>query len=65
MLYLVSLGAEALGPVKARCVGECQGGEVGVSQWVWCTLIEAGGGGRGGWGGVAEGKPEKGITFEM
>ena len=30
------MGGEALGPVKARCpsVGECQGGEVGVGEWV-------------------------------
>jgi hypothetical protein len=31
------MGGEAFGPVKARCssVGEGQGGEAGVSGWVW------------------------------
>jgi hypothetical protein len=31
-----SMGGEALGPVKAQCpcVGECQGGVVGVGGWV-------------------------------
>ena len=31
-----SVGGEALGPVKARypSVGQCQGGEVGVGEWV-------------------------------
>jgi hypothetical protein len=31
-----SMGGEALGPVKAQCpsVGECQGGEVGVGEWL-------------------------------
>ena len=40
----MSMGEEALGPVKAQClsVGECEGGEVGVGGWV-NTLIEAGG----------------------
>ena len=30
------MGGEALGPVEAQCpsVGECQGGEVGVGEWV-------------------------------
>lgn len=30
------MGREALGPGKAQCpsVGECQGGEVGVSGWL-------------------------------
>lgn len=33
---LASMGEEALGPVKAPCpsVGECQGGEAGVGEWV-------------------------------
>ena len=39
------MGGEALGPGKAPCssVGECQGEEAGVGEWV-STLIEAGGG---------------------
>ena len=59
------MGREALGPVKAQCpsVGECQGREVGVGRWVGSTLIEAGGGGW--YMGFLEGKPRKGITFEM
>jgi hypothetical protein len=51
------MGREALGPVKVLCpsIEECQGQEAGV-----CGL-----GRRGrGWG-FSEGKPEKGITFEM
>ena len=34
--YLVSMGEEALGPVKAQCpsVGEYQAMEVGVDEWV-------------------------------
>ena len=50
------MGGEALDPVKALCpsVGECQGQEAGVGG-----LVEAGG------GGFSEGKPGKGITFEM
>jgi hypothetical protein len=53
------MGEEALGPVKARCpsVGECQGQEAGVGGLV-CVY---GGGNRG----FSEGKPGKGITFEM
>ena len=50
------MGGEALGPVKVLCssVGECQGQEAGV-------------GGLGGKRdrGFLEGKPGKGITFEM
>jgi hypothetical protein len=32
----VSMREEALGPVKARCptVGKCQGGKVGVGEWL-------------------------------
>jgi hypothetical protein len=43
-------------------VGECQGSEVGVCEWV-STLMEAGevGGDRR----FGEGKPGRGITFEM
>jgi hypothetical protein len=39
------MGGEALGPLEARCpsVGECQGSEVEVGEWV-STLIEARGG---------------------
>jgi hypothetical protein len=49
------MGGEALGPVKALCtsVGECQGQEAGVGK-----LVSRG-------RGFSEGKPEKGITFEM
>jgi hypothetical protein len=34
--YLASMGDEALGSVKVQCpsLGECQGGEVGVGEWV-------------------------------
>jgi hypothetical protein len=44
----VSIGEEALVPMKAGCpfVGEFEGREVGVSGWE-NTLIEAGGGGKG------------------
>jgi hypothetical protein len=54
------MGREALGPVKALCpsVGKCQGQEVGVGG-----LVNSGGGGAD--RGVLEGKPGKGITFEM
>jgi hypothetical protein len=47
------MGGEALGPVVAPCprVGECLGGEVGVSEWVggWLvrTLFIAGEAGMG------------------
>jgi hypothetical protein len=53
------MGREVLGPVKALCpcVGEFQGQEVGVSG-----LVSRG---RGGDSGFLEGKPGKGITFEM
>ena len=61
------MGGEVLGPVKAPCpsVGECQGGEAGGSGWV-----DGGASSQkqreGGWyKGFPEGKPEKGITFEM
>jgi hypothetical protein len=58
------MAGETLGPVKARCssVGECQGREAGLGEWR-STLTEAGGR-EIGWG-VPEGKPEKGIIFEM
>ena len=53
------MGGEALGPVKAQCpnVGECQDQEAGVGG-----LVSRG---RGDRIGGLEGKPEKGITFEM
>jgi hypothetical protein len=53
------MGVEVLGPVKAPCptVGECQDREVGVG-----VLVSRG----GVWDrGFLEGKPGKGITFEM
>ena len=58
------MGGEAFGPVKVQCpsLGECQGGEVGVSG-LGSTLIEARGGGMR-WG-APEGKPGQGLTFEM
>jgi hypothetical protein len=54
------MGGEALGPVKALCpsIGECQGQEVEVGG-----LVSKGMGGRD--NEFSEGKPEKGITFEM
>jgi hypothetical protein len=44
----VSMGREALGPVKNLCpsIEECQDGKVGVVGW-GSTLIEAGGGAMG------------------
>ena len=53
------MGGEALGPEKAGCpsVGECQDREAGVGGLV------SRGKGRG--RGTSEGKPGKGITFEM
>jgi hypothetical protein len=53
------MGGEALGPVKTQCssVGECQDREAGMGGLV---------SGGGGWdSGFSEGKPRKGITFEM
>jgi hypothetical protein len=42
---------EALGPVKTQChsVGECQGGEVGVSGWERGREDGIGGFWRGNW----------------
>jgi hypothetical protein len=53
------MGGEALGPMKALCpsVGECQDQEAGV-----CGLVSEG---RREGMGVFEGKPGKGIAFEM
>jgi hypothetical protein len=54
------MGEEALGSVKALCpsLGECQSREVGVGG-----LMSRG---EGEWyRGLSEGKPGKGITFEM
>jgi hypothetical protein len=54
------MGGEALGTVKALCpnIGECQGQETGVGG-----LVRGGDGGED--GGFSEGKPGKGITFEI
>jgi hypothetical protein len=51
------MGGEALGPVKLLCLstGECQDQEAGVGG------LGEGRGARG----FLEGKPEKGMTFEM
>jgi hypothetical protein len=56
------MGGEALVPVKALSprVGECQGQEAGVG---W--LVSRGKGEGGGDRAFLEGKPGKGITFEM
>ena len=56
------MGGEALGPVKAQCscVGECQAREAGVGG-----LVSRGRGEHIGDRGFSEGKPGKGITFEM
>jgi hypothetical protein len=52
------MGGEALVPVKVLCpsVGECQGQELGMGGL---------GTGVGGYRGFSEGKPGKGIAFEM
>jgi hypothetical protein len=52
-----SMGGEVLGPVKVLCpsIGEGQD-----QEWEW-----EGWGGGGGHRGFSEGKPGKGITFEM
>jgi hypothetical protein len=52
------MGGEALGPVKVLCpsIGECQG-----QEWEWVGLGARGGGNSR----FLEGKPGKGITFEM
>jgi hypothetical protein len=54
------MGGEALGPVKVLClsIGECQGQEAGVGGLVIRGEEE---GDRE----FSEGKPGKGITFEM
>jgi hypothetical protein len=54
------MGEEALGPVKVLCpsIGDFQGQEVGVGG-----LVSRGR--QGGDRGFSEGKPGKGITFEM
>jgi hypothetical protein len=62
------MGEEAIGPLMVPCpsVGEYQGREVGVGEWVsGCrsTLIEAGRGGMR-WG-FLKGKSRKRLTFEM
>jgi hypothetical protein len=52
------MGGEALCPVKVLCpsIGECQGQDMGVGG-----LVKRRGGDRG----FSEGKPGKGVTFEM
>jgi hypothetical protein len=53
---------DALGPERVRCpnVGECQGRKAGVDGYMVKRQ------GERGWGeGVSEGRPDKGITFEM
>jgi hypothetical protein len=59
------MGGEVLGPVKAQCpsVGECQGREAGVGRWEGEHHHRSREGGLN--GGFLEGKPGKGITFEM
>ena len=56
------MGGEALGLVKVLCssIGECLGQEVGVGG-----LGNRGRGEGGGDRGFSEGKPGKGMTFEM
>jgi hypothetical protein len=64
--YLIAIVGEALGPLKARCpsVGECHGSEVRVDGSLGEHPHRSRG--LGGWDSeFAEGKPEKGITFEM
>ena len=56
------MGREAFCPVKSSSAGKCQDREAGVGGWV-STLIGAGGGKMD--RGFPEGKPGKGITFEM
>jgi len=62
------LGGEALGPTKAghSSVEECQGGEMGRQEGEMGrenTVLEEGG---GRWDrGLMDGKPGKGIRFEM
>jgi hypothetical protein len=58
------MGGEALCPMKALCsnVGECQDQEAGVGGLVSRGRGE-GTGDRGGC--FLEGKPGKGVTFEM
>jgi hypothetical protein len=57
---MASMAGEILGPVKVLypSVGKCQGQEVGMGG-----LVEQGEG--GGDREFSEGKPGKGITFEM
>jgi hypothetical protein len=54
------MGGEALGPVKVLCpsIEECLGQKAGVGG-----LVRRGQGGED--RGFSEGKPGKGITFEM
>jgi hypothetical protein len=54
-----------LGPVEVRCprIEECQGMKAGVGEWVGEHPHR--GRGRGRRWGFPEGRPGKGITFEM
>jgi hypothetical protein len=56
------MGGEALGPMKALCpnVGECKDQEVGVGGFVSRGRRKREGGGY-----FSEGKPGRGITFEI
>jgi hypothetical protein len=53
--------------MTARCstIEECQGSEVGVGECVGGVAPSQKQGEGGSDGGVGEGKPRKGITFEM
>jgi hypothetical protein len=60
------MSGEVLGPVKAQCpsVGECYGGEAGVSRWLGEHPYRSTGEER--WDrGFVEEKLGRGITFEM
>jgi hypothetical protein len=60
------MGGEALGPVEAWCpiVEECWGSEAGVGGWVG-EHPHRGKGEGARHGEFAEGKPQRGISFEM
>jgi hypothetical protein len=62
------MGGEALGPLKTQCpsVGEFEGGEAGVGEWVGGWVVEHPHRSRGGeMEEEGRGGPGKGITFEM
>ena len=57
------MGGATLGPMKATClVGECQGGEAGVGG---CVREYPHRSRAGRYRGFVEGKPRKGIIFEI